>query len=96
MMREILAAVLSSPDFLLLALILAIGVLFYGAKMLWKSLDWLEKTLRSSRGRLMALATLAFCVALGAETSGATAGHFVALSLTMCAWMLWRRSEAFS
>lgn len=95
-MREILAAVLSSPDFLLLALILAIVALVQGVKALCRLLDWLDVTLRSSEGRLRALATVAFCVALGAETSGATVGHFVALSLTMCAWMFWRRSAVIS
>ena len=96
MMHEILAAVLSSPDFLLLALILAIVALVQGAKGLLRLLDWLDVTLRSSEGRLRAVATLTFGLALGAETSGATVGHFVALSLTMCAWMLWRRSVAAS
>ena len=92
MIGEILAVVLSSPDFLLLALILGIGALVQCVRALCRLMEWFNVTLRSSEGRLRTLATTAFCVALGAETTDAAAGHIVALSLTMYGWMLWRRS----
>lgn len=94
MIREIVAAVLCSPDFLLLALILAVVALVQGVKALGRVLRWLDATLQDLPARqFLAAGVLALATDLWAALAGNPVGHLLAATLTLLAWSRWRSSR---